>query len=220
MGFSEELSKRRKLSNMTQEELAEKCNVSRQAVAKWEKNESLPDVYMIAKLANMFGISVEELIWSKELGIIENRVCYIRLIKESDKSDFCMLMREHRYMGKMLKFIDKLAKDTDIDDIYWNNYLNEEKTYVIRSKKNEDFIGYLYFEGLNGRSPEMTMQFDRTKMSEDFDFSIIRELLNLVNQEYGVRAILAHINSDSERKLFDYLGYDNVKNEVMLALPI
>ena len=96
MGFAEELVKRRKMANMTQEELAEKCNVSRQAITKWEKNESLPDVYMISKLANMFDISIEELIYSRELGILENRNHYVRLLEEKDKADFCNLMREHR----------------------------------------------------------------------------------------------------------------------------
>lgn len=220
MGFAEELGKRRKMANMTQEELAEKCNVSRQAITKWEKNESLPDVYMISKLANMFDVSIEELIYSRELGILENRNYYVRLLEEKDKADFCNLMREHRYMGKMLKFIDKMGKRFDADEIYWDTYLNQEKTYIIRSKKKEDFIGYLYFEGLEGRAPEMTMQFDKQRMGVDFDFALIRDLLNWINMEYSVRAIMAHINSDVERELFAFLGYENVEHEVMLALPI
>lgn len=73
MGFSEELVKNRKAANLTQEDLAEKCNVSRQAIAKWEKAESLPDVYTIAKLANLFGITIEELIWSKDEAMREGR---------------------------------------------------------------------------------------------------------------------------------------------------
>ena len=36
MIFSEQLSKLRKEANLTQEDLAEKCQVSRQAIAKWE----------------------------------------------------------------------------------------------------------------------------------------------------------------------------------------
>ena len=96
----------------------------------------------------------------------------------------------------------------------------EEKTYIIRSKIKNELIGYLYFEGLDGSSPEMTMQFDKTKITENFDFSLICELLNMVNKEMGVRAIMVHVNSDIERDLFDFLGYGKVENEVMLALPI
>ena len=81
-------------------------------------------------------------------------------------------------------------------------------------------IDCLYFEDLDRNSPEMTMQFEKVKMQENFDFSIIRELLNRVNIEYGVRAIMAHVNSDVERDLFEFFGYEKVEHEVMLALPI
>lgn len=220
MGFAEELIKRRKMANMTQEQLAEKCDVSRQAITKWERNESLPDVYMISKLANMFDISIEELIYSRELGVLEDKNYYVRLIEEKDKKDFCNLMREHRYMGKLLKLIDKLDNSSNADDLYWDTYMYAEKNYIIRSKTKNELIGYLYFEGVDGSSPEMTMQFDKTKITENFDFSLIRELLNMVNKEMGVRAIMVHVNSDIERDLFDFLGYGKVENEVMLALPI
>ena len=62
MVFSEQLSKLRKEANMTQEDLAEKCDVSRQAVAKWESGESLPDIYKISQIAKLFEVSLEELI--------------------------------------------------------------------------------------------------------------------------------------------------------------
>ena len=58
MGFAEKLVMYRKAANMTQESLAERCNVTRQAVAKWEKGESLPEVYLIARMASMFGIAI------------------------------------------------------------------------------------------------------------------------------------------------------------------
>ena len=44
MIFSEQLSTLRRKADMTQEALAEKCDVSRQAVAKWESGESIPDI--------------------------------------------------------------------------------------------------------------------------------------------------------------------------------
>ena len=43
MTFSEQVSKYRRAAKMTQEELAEECDVTRQAVAKWESGESIPD---------------------------------------------------------------------------------------------------------------------------------------------------------------------------------
>ena len=47
---------------MTQNDLAEKMNVTDKAVSKWERNLSCPDVNSIPKLAEILGVSVEELL--------------------------------------------------------------------------------------------------------------------------------------------------------------
>lgn len=52
----------RKEKNMTQNDLAEKMNVTDKAVSKWERNLSCPDVNPIPKLAEILGVSVEELL--------------------------------------------------------------------------------------------------------------------------------------------------------------
>ena len=51
-------------SGMTQEELAEKLGVSRQAVAKWERGESVPDIDSCMKLAEIYGVTVDILVRS------------------------------------------------------------------------------------------------------------------------------------------------------------
>ena len=45
----------------TQKELAEKCNVSDKAVSKWERGESCPDVTVLPKIAEVFGVEVESI---------------------------------------------------------------------------------------------------------------------------------------------------------------
>ena len=59
--FSENLVQMRKLKGMTQEDLAEKVGVSRQAVAKWESGDSLPDLEKSRMLADVLGVSLDEL---------------------------------------------------------------------------------------------------------------------------------------------------------------
>lgn len=59
--FNNNLLSLRKLNNLTQEELAEKLNVSRQAVAKWESGESVPDIDKCRLLAEIFGVSLDDL---------------------------------------------------------------------------------------------------------------------------------------------------------------
>ena len=52
----------RKKNNLSQEELAEKIGVSRQAVSKWERAEASPDTDNLIKLAEIYGVSLDELI--------------------------------------------------------------------------------------------------------------------------------------------------------------
>lgn len=52
----------RKKMGLTQEEIAEKLGVSRQAVAKWERGDTMPDIESCIKLADIYGITVDLLV--------------------------------------------------------------------------------------------------------------------------------------------------------------
>ena len=52
----------RKKSGWSQEEVAGRLGVSRQTISKWELDETLPDIYQSKKLANLYGVSLDELI--------------------------------------------------------------------------------------------------------------------------------------------------------------
>lgn len=52
----------RKLNNMTQSELAERISYSDKSVSKWERSEGVPDIYVLTLLAELFGVSVNDLI--------------------------------------------------------------------------------------------------------------------------------------------------------------
>lgn len=56
----------RKQMGLSQEELAEKIGVSRQAVSKWERAEASPDTDNLIELANIYGLSLDELLKGKE----------------------------------------------------------------------------------------------------------------------------------------------------------
>ncbi len=54
---------------LTQEEIAEHLNVSRQAVAKWEKGDSIPDLTHCMELAKLYNISIDSLVHYKDEGL-------------------------------------------------------------------------------------------------------------------------------------------------------
>ena len=64
--IGETIASLRKKKGMTQNELAEKMNVTDKAVSKWERDLSCPDVNTISKLADVLGVSVEELLKAKK----------------------------------------------------------------------------------------------------------------------------------------------------------
>ena len=53
------LTNLRKKANFTQEELADKLNVSRQAVSKWEQNQAFPETDKLIQLSKLYGVSMD-----------------------------------------------------------------------------------------------------------------------------------------------------------------
>lgn len=62
MMLAENLQILRKQNGLSQEELAEKCQVSRQAIAKWESGESVPTIEKLIYLAGLYEVTLDELV--------------------------------------------------------------------------------------------------------------------------------------------------------------
>ncbi len=68
------IKKQRTEKGLTQDQLAEKLHVTRQAVSNWETGKTQPDVETLSALAECFEIPVEELIYGKATGHQESKV--------------------------------------------------------------------------------------------------------------------------------------------------
>lgn len=68
--LSEKLYKLRKNSCLSQEQLAEKLNVSRQAISKWESGTAVPESEKLVTISNYFGVSVDYLLKDEEEKVI------------------------------------------------------------------------------------------------------------------------------------------------------
>ena len=66
MKLHEKIYSQRKLKGLSQEELAEKLGVSRQAVSKWETGEALPEITKLKGLADVFGVTTDYLLNDNE----------------------------------------------------------------------------------------------------------------------------------------------------------
>ena len=62
MNFGKKLLYARKKANLSQEEIAERLNITRQTVSKWESNETVPNINQVKLLEKIYKISLEELL--------------------------------------------------------------------------------------------------------------------------------------------------------------
>lgn len=67
MSLSIRLQELRKKANLSQEELAEKLGLSRQAISKWESEQTNPDINNIIKLSEIYSVSTDYILKGTEL---------------------------------------------------------------------------------------------------------------------------------------------------------
>ena len=104
MKFCDKLQKIRKEHNITQEVLADKLNVSRQAVSKWESGQAYPDTEKLIQISKIFDVSLDELIGenksvskdnsNKKFNIMETVDMIFSFIQKSISMFFAMTFRE------------------------------------------------------------------------------------------------------------------------------
>lgn len=66
MDFNNRLYQLRKQKGLSQEELANRLNVSRQTVSKWEVGDSTPDMEKLIAMSDLFDVSLDRLVMGKE----------------------------------------------------------------------------------------------------------------------------------------------------------
>lgn len=94
MTLGEKICTLRTGKGLTQEDLAQRLEVSRQSVSKWETGQSVPDLEKIIRLADLFGVSVDELVREGERPQPEPQVVYVKEKREwtaAQKVGICLL---------------------------------------------------------------------------------------------------------------------------------
>ena len=77
MTFSEKITSLRKAHGWSQEDFAEKLNVSRQAISRWENDSALPDALNISQISKLFGVTTDYLLnddytSDKDIPVVKN----------------------------------------------------------------------------------------------------------------------------------------------------
>lgn len=107
MKFNNKLYELRKQKGLSQEELANRLNVSRQTVSKWELGESTPDMEKLVAISDLFEVSLDELVLDKAP---DKTVASEQIVKSEFYSD----IKEHVLTEDNKKKIEMGLKITGI----------------------------------------------------------------------------------------------------------
>ncbi|MBR5137655.1 MAG: helix-turn-helix transcriptional regulator [Clostridia bacterium] len=128
----------RKEKGMTQDDIAQKLDVSSQAVSKWENDQTCPDISLLPRLANILGITVDELLSGKEemkpivtLGSKENskdiKDMMLRIVvdsKEGDKVRINLPMALIQLTIEMGLEMPQISGNSALKDIDWKKIMD------------------------------------------------------------------------------------------------
>lgn len=95
MELGEKILELRKKINFSQEELAEKVNVTRQTISKWELGETCPDIKQAKELSKIFSVSLDELVGNDISEVVVEKVSNTEKLAG-------LILRVLRYLGIIL----------------------------------------------------------------------------------------------------------------------
>ena len=185
ISISEKISSLRKAHGLTQEALGEAVGVSPQAVSKWEKGDSLPDISVIPDLCRIFGISADSLLGSE--GNITSDMYLDKALKICDgKMD-----EKIRLLYKILG--DGVVKENSLTEYYLAYNLFDAHMFSIADTRG---FGMFFND----------MEYIKSMMSVDFSTN---KLLKLMSDEKTIKIfILICINGSlDESEIIKITGF-------------
>ncbi len=121
MNFCKNFAVLRRAHGYTQETIAEKCGVSRQAIAKWETGASLPDMYKLVDIAKLFDVSIDDLV----CGNCFSGLDALPAIREEMEAMNARLSDEMKVMSSKLDEIkEKFSDDSEDGEALYQYYLD------------------------------------------------------------------------------------------------
>lgn len=179
--FGAYIAKKRKDADMTQSELAEKVNLTRQSISKYETGECFPDISIVIQIAEVFGITLDELILSGdptagETKIFQNIAGTNTDVNINDVVNLAPLLKP----SILKEYADRLtAKNIDILHIVnLVQYLNDDNIlHLLKSAAYDSLDGEMLkkmIPFLNSTSKEVILQ---NIIEGEYNLSLIKTIL-------------------------------------------
>ena len=176
MIFSEKLQVLRKNKGYTQEALAEKLGVSRQAVAKWESGQIYPDISNLIQISDLMNVSVDYL--------VKDRDCAVNIKPQQDADlDELIAFRLEANVNTYAAFMNEV--DATRPSAHDFRYENGDYVY------HDTYVGGEKFAGeesicKNGQAV-YAMNYMGRVLSEDFSGNFLKEALRAADKKMPYR---------------------------------
>lgn len=111
----------RKLHNLTQIELSKELNISDKAVSKWERGESIPDIYMLQTIANFFKVDINYLINEQSNNDIKKTKQSVQLFVRNLLINILLCMAV--YLVATFVFVFPILRDPENAKTMWVSFI-------------------------------------------------------------------------------------------------
>ncbi|TLG77247.1 DUF5680 domain-containing protein [Culicoidibacter larvae] len=185
MNFQEQLVELRIERGMSQEFLAEKIGVSRQAVAKWELGQAYPDFLNLLALSKVFLISIDRLVRGTEADYQQQDVDMLPA-ENAEVIAFLLRAKKATYAGHGGEATSSRPASHDLQ------YAEGELVYI------DSYLGSSRFAGEEAlwreRRPFWSMNYVGRVLSDDFSSAFLKEALAQVPSDQPYRGPLIYRN--------------------------
>lgn len=171
MKFNEKLFELRKEKGYSQEELADKLNVARQTVSKWENGTTTPDFENLIELSKLFEISIDEFVGNDFKNVKEeetnNEEDIILVNKKRKIKKICLIAIAVIFIMVIISLGIKVAKRYKIVDTIYNRLVYKTIYAFEDNRKQEFYFNKRIIKYENLRMNEFEME---TCYSKDYNF--------------------------------------------------
>ena len=186
MKFGENLKQIRKAKKMSQEELAERVNVSRQAVSKWENSESYPEMNNILELCKIFNCKLNDLVHTdmSDITLLDEKVV-MNVVKFNEKKQ-----KEMKTLSNVIGLIGKIGSIV----------LKVAIPFIILSMLIVPYV----VSNLEVKNNEITFKSESIKIVDENKIEINNIIVGELDSDFEKLEIIKIFKNNSNLKIIGY----------------
>lgn len=226
MSFGSNLENLRKQKGWSQDKLADKLHISRQAISKWENGTSKPDIDNVKSISNIFSIGIDELLDNE----LPDRAAKLDVEKEEKKENVIQVIKYMIIAVVLIYLISVIGKFISLLTIVngIQKYANlDNYHYVITTYEDNEFIQREEYWFKNGISKEVVTTFNDNLQkveeqliyidySNEYGFVKENEKLNVIDVK---QYLLTHYGYEKGSQLYSIIPA-NIRNQEWINMFI